>query len=211
MISQRLRTTTHLFEQSVIIEAFCVIVVSHFYSAVWKNREMKTSSEKISLTMTTVLINTPGPSEKSIPCQFPSINSSAATHTLKRQPRYLLSGNESNNLYLTSLLFHLSQGEMNTIAVLQYMVTSTEILTEGPQHWCAALRWLTPLTLSIELYCRENIPERIGLCTDWSWREYDEDHDWLIHHNVLTFIKIKNGTFIWRGSHLTLGCIVYLI
>jgi hypothetical protein len=113
MISQRSRTTTHLFEQSVIIEVFCVIVVSHFYSAVWKNREMKTSSEKISLTLATVLINTRGPSEKSIPCQFPSINSSAATHTLKRQQWYVLSGNESNNLYLTSLLVYLSQGEMN--------------------------------------------------------------------------------------------------
>lgn len=86
--------------------------------ALWKNREIKTSSEQIGLTMETVLINSPGSSEKSIPRQFPSINSSVATHTLNRQQRYLVSGNKTYNLYLTSLMFHLSQGEINTMAGL---------------------------------------------------------------------------------------------
>lgn len=42
-------------------------------------------------------------------CQFPCINSSAATRALNRQPWYLASGNKIYNHNLASLMIHLSQ------------------------------------------------------------------------------------------------------
>lgn len=42
-------------------------------------------------------------------CQFPSTNSSAATHVLNRQAWYLESSNKTYNHYLASLMIHLSQ------------------------------------------------------------------------------------------------------